>query len=107
MIALFAHSVVGFGQNDSCLSNKVNWQDVTVMQCDSLYFMAGANGEGEINRRQNVHSLKDLNKREIKRIKKMTASCGATFAYVSFTMSDEKFIYYLCILPEKDEKKNK
>jgi hypothetical protein len=113
LVLILSGSLSGglFAQQDSVLSqndNKINWQDVVVLVNNSfLDKMLGMKGEFFLHRRKNVHSMSNLNESEIKEIKKNAASCGATIAYISFTMSDNDNIYYLCVLSEKGKIKTK
>jgi hypothetical protein len=107
LIVSISFTLNAFGQRDTSLTKKtnmVNWRDVKILEHDSDFnniIINEAKGEGEISRRKNVHSIKDLNKGELKRLKKEAASNGATINYICFHTTDSSHIYYLYILPAK------
>jgi|GEM_PF-3645256 hypothetical protein len=98
-------TLTAFGQNTGTTKNKIiNWQDVVVIENDSLRFdTTGAKGEGNIERRKKVNSIKDLNYKELNHLKKDAASKGALIVFISFSNTDKRFIHYLyCYGPLKN-----
>ena len=107
--------LVAFGQSDSRGTDKkqtVNWKDVIISKFDSsIENTPWATGEGEIRKRNTVHSIKDLSNREVKRIKKEVGNMGGTIAYISISDSSystgtkiyfyDPTVYFLSVLPPK------
>lgn len=128
LIVSFFIACMVSGQESSGFTPKkhtVYWKDVQVIEYDSILNInpwdSGKDysytGEGIIDKRKKVHSIKDLNKRELKQIKKRTAEMGDTIAYVTiydsayYTLNGikkyfyEPTVYFLSVLPPKEVSK--
>lgn len=80
----------------------INWRSVIILEDDStkkeIYGIE--RGEGIIDRRKRVHGLKDLNQRELRKIKKEAGLSGANVVYIHVMVCDcrDSEVYYHYLL---------
>ncbi len=110
LILSLSFTITAFAQQDNKLGKSttpakatvVRWKDVVaydINEYSKQIIHCRDYGMGEINKRKGLHSAKDLNKHELKKIKKEAVRAGANVVFIGISEKKDKnptvYFYYV------------